>query len=116
MKIVLAAICTLGLAGCTNIWGPTVLSKQELVKWHTDHVSKMSNLERFGYRGSDENYHYFITRPIDSFYFPQIPRAELHMPDERPRSQLGKYELYFYPVDPSNNFQKVPDRWNHPDR
>jgi hypothetical protein len=111
-SIVAALLCAALLTGC-NL--SPVLSKKELVDWYTANHRTLSNLERFGYAGSDEKYHYFITRPIDYFYFPKIPRTELQMPDERPRSQLGRGDLYFYPVDPGNNFKRVPDRWSHPD-
>lgn len=86
----------------------SVWHKQELLDWYNEHEPTNSNLRKFGYAGSDEAYHHFITRPIDSFLQVKIPRNEITIPDERPRSSLTSRQLYFYLVDPRQNFRKVP--------
>ena len=77
--------------------------KQEVVEWH----GNFRDPPRFMYRGSDEQWHYFITRPVDSFVQMQIDKKELTIPDERPLS--AKMYFGYYPVDPSNGFRKIEE-------
>src|SRR5690349_2131769 len=80
-----------------------VWTKQEVVDWY----GRFKQPPRFMYRGSDDRWHYFITRPIDDFVHIQIDRKELSIPEEHRCSQ----EMYFgyYPVDPSNAFRKIDE-------
>jgi len=80
-----------------------VWTKQEIVEWY----GKFRQPPRFMYRGSDAEWHYFITRPIDDFVFIQVDRKELVVPEEHPCSQ--QMEFGYYPVDPSNGFRKAED-------
>jgi hypothetical protein len=95
-------------SGCLSPEGrpKEVWTKDELVSWHREHTQTNPNLKKFGYAGSDDNYHYFITRPVDSFLLPRIPRKDLKIVDERPRAELKK-QLYFYLVDPQRNFRRI---------
>ena len=57
---VLLMVIGLSLSGCAKeTW-----SKAEFVEWY---VGFETNKPKIGYCGSDAKYHYFITRPIDSF-------------------------------------------------
>ncbi|RYZ63745.1 MAG: hypothetical protein EOP09_17150 [Proteobacteria bacterium] len=98
------------LGGCISPegWTQSDWSKQELVAWYNKYEPTNSNLTKFGYAGSDDRFHYFVTRPVDSFFTPRIPRSELAILDERSRSDLGR-RLYFYRVDPSHNFRKISE-------
>lgn len=98
------------LSSCISPEGykKSVWHKQELLDWYNKNEPANSNLQKFGYAGSDEAYHHFITRPIDSFLQVKIPRNELTIADERPHSSLTSHQLYFYLVDPRQNFRKVP--------
>jgi hypothetical protein len=98
------------LSGCISPegWTRSVWSKSDLVAWYNEYEPVRSNLSKFGYAGSDEGFHHFITRPVDSFFMPKIPRSELTVPDERPRAELGR-RLYFYLVDPRQDFRKVSE-------
>lgn len=106
-RLLLIAVCAL-LSGCLSPegWKKSQWTKTELVEWYTEYEPTTPGLSKFGYAGSDANYHYFITRPIDSFLIPKVPRGELTIQDERKRSDLGK-RLYFYEVDPKQNFRKI---------
>lgn len=109
-KMLLTLAACLFLHGCISAegWKKSVWTKRELVDWYEKYERPKPRPSAFGYQGSDERYHYFITRPIDSFLMLKIPRTELTIPDERPRSRLGK-QLYFYRVDPGKDFRKIPE-------
>ncbi|HYF35571.1 MAG TPA: hypothetical protein VD994_09805 [Prosthecobacter sp.] len=83
-------------------------TKNELVSWYAEYRPTNERLKVFGYQGSDADYHYFITRPIDSFFMPRVPRAEIKIKDERPYSRSSSAPLYHYIVDPLQDFRKVP--------
>lgn len=106
---IFAWVTMLVLNGCLGPDGitKTTLTKTELVEWYAKNLPNNDRLKIFGYQGSDDRYHYFITRPIDSFLMPRVPRSELIIDDERPREGLPKSQLYYYVVDPLKNFQKV---------
>jgi hypothetical protein len=84
-----------------------VKSRQELIDWYSEKIAQYPAITKFGYAGSDDTYHYFIVRPVDDFVIHEVPRSELKMPDFRLRSELGDL-LYFYLVDPMENFKKIP--------
>lgn len=107
-RLTLIVFCAL-LAGCLSAEGikRNQWSKSEVVAWYAKYEPVVHGLSKYCYAGSNAKYHYFICRPIDSFLIQKIPRAELVMPDERKREDLGK-RLYFYQVDPKRNFKKMP--------
>lgn len=108
LPILILASC---LSSCLSPHGypsRSVLSKTQLIEWYSNNLQKYPAIDKFGYAGSDENYHYFIVRPVDDFVIHEVPRADLKVPDERLRGELGR-SLYFYLVDPANNFKKVPE-------
>jgi len=102
------AVIALVLAGCVEGFQKETWSKAELMEWYLKYAPKNPRIQKFGYAGSDAKYHYFITRPIDSFFSPRVSRSEIMISDERPRSALGR-RLMFYYVDPGHDFQKVPN-------
>lgn len=83
------------------------MGKSELQKWYRDDLSRYSGAGKLGYTGSDADYHYFITRPVDDFVSVQVPRNELKLKDEHPSSELGWKRMYFYLVDPEQDFRKI---------
>jgi hypothetical protein len=97
--IILAGVAI--LTGCTKeTW-----SKRELVDWYLRFGDKKPKV---GYAGSDAQYHYFATRPIDNWVLPRVPRAEISIADERSHASLGR-RFWFYVVDPAERFAKVPN-------
>jgi len=104
-------ILTFCISSCLSPHGypsRSVLSKTQLIKWYSDNLQKYPTIDKFGYAGSEDDFHYFIVRPVDDFVIHEVPRSDLKIPDVRLRSELGR-SLYFYLVDPSNNFKKVPE-------
>ncbi len=81
-------------------------SKREVLEWYLKYAPTNDRIRDFGYCGSDAQYHYFVTRPIDSTLRIRVPRTELALSDERPHASLGD-AYYFYRVDPSHDFDKV---------
>ena len=106
----MALLLASSLSSCTFPGYPTnnVKSKQELIDWYSDNLPRYPAISKFGYAGSDEDYHYFIVRPVDDFVTHEVPRSDLMISDERPKSARGK-RLYFYLVDPKKSFTKVPE-------
>ncbi len=97
------------IACLTACGGYHDVSAKELVVWHKDLAAMQKDpaRSRIGYRGSDENSHYFIARPVDSFTIFRVPRAEIKIADERPLSDLDN--LYYYVVDPAKNFRVIQE-------
>lgn len=83
----------------------TEWTKQEVVEWY----AKAGPAVRGGllYRGSDEQWHYFIARVMDEWAFIQIKKEELKLEDERTYSQASSAPFSYYSVDPSHEFQKM---------
>ena len=103
-SLILLAICLLLPSCAKRVW-----ERQELVDWYNKYEPDIPNLSKFGYAGSDKKYHHFITRSVDNFVTPRVPRDQITVPDERRHSDLGWSQFYFYLVDPRQNFRKVPD-------
>ena len=97
------AICLLLPSCAERVW-----SRQELVEWYNEYEPIIPNLQRFGYAGSDARYHHFVTRSVDDFVMPRVPRDQITIQDERRHSDLGSSQFYFYLVDPKHNFRKIP--------
>ena len=96
----LAVVCGL-LSSCRK----TEWTKQEVVDWYAQYGSAV----RGGllYRGSDQQWHYFIARVMDDWAFIQIKKEELKLEDERVYSQTSSAPFSYYAVDPSHGFQKI---------
>ena len=107
-QILILASCLSSCVFLPDYSARHVKSKQELIEWYSDNLTRYPAISKFGYAGSDETYHYFIVRPVDDFVTHEVPRSDLKMPDERPRSERGK-SLYFYLVDPTKGFKKMPE-------
>ena len=90
-----------GLTSCVT----TPLNKQEAAEWYNKHHSMVRWV---GYQGSDQRFHYFIARVMDDWSFIQISKGELDVADERPFSRASNAPLYYYLVDPSHNYRKIP--------
>ena len=98
------AICVgfIVLTGCTKeTW-----TKTELINWYQQWGGDKPKL---GYAGSDAQYHYFASRPIDYWVSPRVSRHEIHIAEERSHASLGDRRFWFYVVDPTRDFAKVPN-------
>lgn len=83
----------------------TEWTKQEVVEWYAQNGSAVR--DGLLYRGSDQQWHYFIARVMDDWAFIQIKKEELKLEDERPYSQASSVTFSFYAVDPSQGFRKI---------
>lgn len=92
-------------AGSLTSFGATGWTKQEVIDWYSEYRSLVRG--GLGYRGSDEQWHYFIARVLDEWVFIQVSKDELELADERPYSSASSAPLAYYAVDPSRNFQKI---------
>ena len=89
---------------CGTSCHKTEWTKQEVVDWDAKYHFLRGGL---GYRGSDQEYHYFIARAIDEWVYIQIRKDDLTLTDERPYSLASNAPLAYYAVDPGRNFQKI---------
>jgi hypothetical protein len=80
-------------------------TRAELADWYLRFGSKKPTL---GYAGSDAQYHYFASRPIDNWVSPRVARSQISIREERSHRSLGR-KFWFYAVDPANDFAKIPN-------
>jgi hypothetical protein len=111
-----SSICLLvflATVGALTSCSTAPLNKQEAAEWYNKYHSMVRWV---GYQGSDQRFHYFIARVMDEWSFIQIGRGELDVADERPFSRASNGPLYYYLVDPSQNYRKVlPNDQREPD-
>ena len=82
----------------------TPLNKQAADDWYM----RYATLVRWvGYQGSDQHYHHFIARVMDDWNFIQIRKEELTVEEERPYSNSSHAPLYYYLVDPSQDYRRI---------
>jgi len=55
------------------------------------------------YSGTDNEYHYFKCRPVDSWVFFKVKKQQINITDIRTKKESGHY----YPIDPENGFLKI---------
>jgi hypothetical protein len=101
----LSLLIGLTLAGCVDGLKKETWSKAELVDWY---VRFGADKPKIGYSGSDADYHYFKSRPIDSWVSLRVARSEIIISDERSHASLG-HRFWFYTVDPTHAFAKIPN-------
>lgn len=107
-------VASLTVTGCKKeIWTPA-----EVQGWYERWSLPSTTQRGLGYLGSDAEFHYFIARPIDSYVFIKIRRAELRIDDERPMQQTSAALMgVYYSVDPSDGFRKkAPNQSPQPTR
>lgn len=79
----------------------------ELRGWYSHLDTRRSFLGPLHYRGSDEEFHYFVVLSMDSWVFPKVRRDEIAL-DVRPRlAASGEPFPGYYTVDPLHEFRKV---------
>jgi len=84
----------------------------ELGEWYVE--LKQNNprlLSPLYYQGTDNNFHYFVCRSIDTWVPVKVDKEEIEMEDIRPYlsvSQSKNFPGYFV-VDPEYDFKKIND-------
>lgn len=91
--------------GCTSV---PVLSAGETREYYMTWVKgKPSGWGKMYYRGTDDEYHHFICRPMDRFVLFKVKKSEIEIPDTRPVPGSFKERFYYYAVDPERNFVRI---------
>lgn len=102
--ILLAAL----LCGCQNegSW-----SAEQLREWHFEQRSNSKFVTPLYYRGSDDNFHYFMCRSLDSWVSVKVQNEQINILDVRTILTSSQSENFpgYYIVDPQNNYRKVPE-------
>jgi hypothetical protein len=107
MRFLFIPLFALALCGCETPFKKAVWTPAEVREWHERWSSPATVQRGIGYQGSDDVFHYFIARPIDSWVSIKIRREELHLEDERPRQQTSAASMgIHYMVDPGESFRK----------
>ena len=63
------------------------------------------------YRGTDQRFHYFTCRSIDTWVPVKVSKEEIEIADIRPHESVSQSENFpgFYSVDPEQEFRKIID-------
>jgi hypothetical protein len=85
------------------------MGKSELQRWYRDELSRYSGAGKLGYQGTDDDFHYFIARPVDDFVGIKVPRSQIKLAEQHSTSELGRHRMYFHLVDPEHGFRKIPE-------
>ena len=77
ISLPLVALLTLVVkVACSSVtW-----SAEELAQWYGEYAQDSPYYSELWYLGTDENYHYFRCRAIDSSVLPRVPREEVLCP------------------------------------
>ncbi len=115
-KLMLILIFVSTISGCTSIGAMRSWTVQETKDWYKEYyvgqpVQARPVTSQIYYRGSDDKFHYFISRSMDEWVFIKIRRDELAITDERPKwtsnQSSSTNAIGYYPVDPLDNFKRI---------
>lgn len=88
--------------GCSSV---PVLSAGEAREYYLKWVKgNPSGWGKMYYRGTDEEYHHFICRPMDQFVLFKVKKDEIGISDIHPVPVSFKERFYYYAVDPEKRF------------
>lgn len=106
-QLIAAMILSLLLVGCQTggTWTARQLGAQYIGLKKTD--SRF--LSPLYYQGTDEKFHYFMFRSIDTWVPVKVRKAEIEMADIRPHLSISQAKAFpgYYAVDPERGFAKV---------
>ncbi len=85
-------------------------SAEKLRNWYIDLKESDSRfLSPLYYQGTDEKFHYFICRSMDSWVPIKVLKEEIIIKDEEPYLSASQADHFpgYYPVDPGNGFMRI---------
>lgn len=116
-KSILILIVTSTIFSCTTIGMMRTWTVQETKDWYQEYyvgqpVQPRPFVSPIYYRGTDDKFHYFISRYLDEWVYIKIKKDELTIADERPKSKIfsggsSTSSFGYYPVDPHDNFKRI---------
>lgn len=83
---------------------------EELSDWYIKlEQSDPRFLSPLYYRGTDQHYHYFLCRSMDTWVPVKVSKGEIEVEDIRPYESVSQAEHFpgYYTVDPEQGFRKV---------
>ncbi len=83
---------------------PDVWSAQELSDWHARNAEGSPHYSPLYYTGTDDDYHHFKCRAMDTWVVVRVPRDQITIP-EVPASQDPGAVPRLYAVDPANDYR-----------
>jgi|GEM_PF-2379536 len=100
--------CTLFFSACQT--GGT-WTADELAQWHQSVTEGLpAHVSPLWYQGSDERYHHFLCRSMDSWVPVSVPIEQITMDDLKDYQGTSSSAPFpgYYKVDPQNGFSKLP--------
>ena len=98
-----AIIIVIFLAGCASHIQD---NPAKVAQWYASYEGRF--LGAMYYRGSDDQFHYFTCRSMDTWVMIEIPLNELVIEDIRSLNSISAGGTFpgYYTVEPSNGFRK----------
>ena len=64
------------------------------------------------YRGTDQYFHYFLCRSMDTWVPVKVSKEEIDIEDIRPYESVSQAEYFpgYYTVDPEQGFKKISEK------
>jgi hypothetical protein len=106
----LALILLLTLSGCQTggLW-----TAGELKDWYVRRSEPEPRfLSPLYYRGTDERFHHFIYRTMDTWVPVKVRKEEIGMKDEKPHQRISSSTTFpgYYSVDPAKGFERIREQ------
>jgi hypothetical protein len=103
-----ALLAPLVLGGCLF---DSAMTPAELTTWYEETAPDSPHKGPLWYRGTDQEFHYFMCRVMDRWVESRVVRADLEIPFLRPalRTSGGPFPGH-YAVDPSRGYVMVSAR------
>ena len=99
--IIVSVVCGMIICSCSK----TEWTKQEATQWCDQNKDFIRG--GIGYFGTDERWHYYMARSMDTWVTLKIPKDELKISEEKLHRAMSSDFLGYYAVDPNKNFSEV---------
>jgi hypothetical protein len=107
IRIIISIALLFCLSGCKkDVW-----TADELQRWYSPlKQGNPSFVSPLYYRGTDNNYHYFICRSMDDFVNIKVIKEEIRLDDIKPAISISSKPFPgYYAVDPNNGYKRVDE-------
>ncbi len=105
IKSLFVILFAITILGCQK----TDWTAQEIKDWYAKYSKTNPQLySPLYYKGSDDNYHYFTCRAIDTWVFMRVDIKEIKIINVKPYANTSSAPVRgYYAVDPLNEFEQI---------
>ena len=108
--IILLILLSVFISGCSNnrVW-----RNKEFIDWYGKYWQddNNENIRELYYQGTNEKYHHFMMRTVDSYLSIRIDKSEINILEEKPyRADSSAPFPGYYIVDPMNGFKRIESK------